>query len=56
MEPNDVDINFQAYIELYPCQFEMKIGIEKLTFTVSLFDFEFGKEYGFYMFGVVRMQ
>ncbi|XP_069109898.1 uncharacterized protein [Argopecten irradians] len=55
MEPNDVDIAFQAFVEFFPCQFEMKMGIEKLTFTVSLFDFEFGKQYDFYMFGAVRI-
>ncbi|XP_033724553.1 uncharacterized protein LOC117314596 [Pecten maximus] len=55
MEPDDVDTAFQAFVEFFPCQFEMKMGIEKLVFTVSLYDFEFGKEYDFYMFGAVRI-
>ncbi|KAJ8320500.1 LOW QUALITY PROTEIN: hypothetical protein KUTeg_002087 [Tegillarca granosa] len=48
--------SFQTFISIDPCNFKMTVGIEKLTFSVQLFDYEQGKEEKLYLFGVVRVK
>lgn len=48
--------SYQTYVNIDPCKFKMTVGIEKLTFSVLLFDYEQGKEEKLYLFGVVRVK
>ncbi|XP_052806229.1 uncharacterized protein LOC128235447 [Mya arenaria] len=41
---------------LQPCTFLLNIELEKLSFTINLFEFEFGKEYILRLYGVFALR
>ena len=48
--------NFHTYLDIDPCNFKIKFGIDKLQFTFNLKDFQFGEEKDLRLFNVVRMR
>ncbi|XP_060573589.1 uncharacterized protein LOC132731425, partial [Ruditapes philippinarum] len=41
-----INRNIHAYLRLHSCDALLEVGIEQFTFSVGLFDYEFGKERG----------
>ncbi|XP_063399951.1 uncharacterized protein LOC134684585 [Mytilus trossulus] len=48
--------SFQLFIEIKPCLFQLRLGIEEMTFSMLLFDFEWGQPVEAWLFGLVRMK
>ncbi|CAC5375019.1 unnamed protein product [Mytilus coruscus] len=42
-------------LKLDPCEYTLQVQIEKLIVNISLLDYQFGKEDGLYLFGVIRL-
>jgi hypothetical protein len=47
---------FHAYVLLDACNYKLSVGIEKLSFNLTLFDYEWGKVEHFYLQGVIRLE
>ncbi|XP_071123205.1 uncharacterized protein [Mytilus edulis] len=48
--------SFKIFVEIEPCLFQLRLGIEQMTFSTLLFDFEWGQPVEAWLFGLVRMQ
>lgn len=48
--------SFHTYLDINPCDFSIKFGIDKVQFTFNLKDFTFGEEKDFRLSNVVRMR
>lgn len=48
--------SFKLFIEIEPCLFQLRLGIEEMTFNMLLFDFEWGQPVEAWLFGLVRMK
>lgn len=48
--------SFHTYLDISPCDFIIKFGIDKVQFTFNLKDFTFGEEKDFRLSNVVRMR
>lgn len=48
--------SFHTYLDINPCDFNIKFGIDKVQFTFNLKDFAFGEEKDFRLSNVVRMR
>ncbi|XP_052071180.1 uncharacterized protein LOC127709616 [Mytilus californianus] len=54
----DVDLisrSISTSLKLDPCEYTLQVQIEKLIVNISLIDYQFGKQDGVYLFGVVRL-
>ncbi|VDI38368.1 Hypothetical predicted protein [Mytilus galloprovincialis] len=54
----DVDLlsrSISTSLKLDPCQYTLQVQIEKLVVNISLVDYQFGKQDGVYLFGVIRL-
>ncbi|VDI79784.1 Hypothetical predicted protein [Mytilus galloprovincialis] len=54
----DVDLlsrSISTSIKLDPCEYTLQIQIEKLVVNISLVDYQFGKQDGVYLFGVILL-
>ncbi|CAG2252210.1 unnamed protein product [Mytilus edulis] len=47
---------FETFVKFDPCLFRLRVGIEKLTFSTLLFDYEWGQLNEVWLFGYVRME
>ncbi|KAL5015119.1 hypothetical protein ScPMuIL_009389 [Solemya velum] len=47
--------SFNVFLSLDPCEARLKIGIEKMTYDLSLIDYEFDVEEHFLLLGVIRV-
>ncbi|KAL3873866.1 hypothetical protein ACJMK2_036950, partial [Sinanodonta woodiana] len=47
--------SFNAFLLLDSCNYKLTVGIEKLNFTKHLFDYSWGKQDQFWLFGAVRL-
>jgi hypothetical protein len=55
----DVDIigrSFRVFALLDACGYKLSVGIDKLKFDLTLFDYKWGKEEHFSLQGVVRIE
>jgi hypothetical protein len=55
----DVDLigkSFNAYVLMDACNYKLSVGIEKLAFNLTLFEYEWGKVEHFYLQGVIRIE
>ncbi|XP_062581277.1 uncharacterized protein LOC134243073, partial [Saccostrea cucullata] len=50
-----LDMSFHTYISIDPCQYTLRIGIEKYSFQRSLDQLRFGQEEVFTLAGIVKM-
>lgn len=41
----DLDMSFHAYLSIDPCQYTLRVGIDKYSFTVALDQLEYGKTF-----------
>ncbi|XP_052067239.1 uncharacterized protein LOC127706622 [Mytilus californianus] len=48
--------SFKLFIEIEPCLFQLRLGIEEMTFSLLLFEFEWGQPVEAWLFGLVRMK
>ncbi|XP_052083535.1 uncharacterized protein LOC127720826 [Mytilus californianus] len=48
--------SFETFVKFEPCLFRLSVGIDKLTFSTLLFDYEWGQLTEVWFFGYVRME
>ncbi|XP_071146419.1 uncharacterized protein [Mytilus edulis] len=48
--------SFETFVKFDPCLFKLSVGIDKLTFSTLLFDYEWGQLTEVWLFGYVRME
>ncbi|XP_076089891.1 uncharacterized protein LOC143061777 [Mytilus galloprovincialis] len=48
--------SFETFVKFEPCLFTLSVGIDKLTFSTLLFDYEWGQLTEVWLFGYVRME
>lgn len=48
--------NFHAYLDIDPCNFQIKFGIDRLEFVIYMQEFTFGIEKDFRLVNVVRIK
>lgn len=48
--------NFHAYLDIDPCNFVIKFGIDRLEFVIYMQEFTFGIEKDFRLVNVVRIK
>ncbi|XP_076076023.1 uncharacterized protein LOC143046845 [Mytilus galloprovincialis] len=54
----DVDLlsrSISTSLKLDPCEYTLQVQIENLVVNISLVDYQFGKQDGVYLFGVIRL-
>ncbi|KAK3101942.1 hypothetical protein FSP39_007535 [Pinctada imbricata] len=47
---------FSTYVRVDPCTFTMQVGSENLKFSKDIFDYDYGTEEQFWLFGVSRIK
>ncbi|KAL5013968.1 hypothetical protein ScPMuIL_008238, partial [Solemya velum] len=55
VDASDIGQSFTAFMEIDACQSVLRVGIERLQFTRTLFNYTWGQEEQFYLFGVLRI-
>lgn len=55
IEAAPIHHNFHVYLDIDPCNLQMKFGIDKFQFQIYLKEFEFGIEKDVRLVNVVRM-
>lgn len=48
--------SFELFVKFEPCLFRLSVGIDKLTFSRLLFEYEYGQLTEVWLFGYVRME
>lgn len=56
IEAAPIHHNFHVYLDIDPCNLQMKFGIDKFQFQIYLKEFEFGIEKDVRLVNVVRMK